>query len=421
MKGEGSQSRNMEGAVVLAVVPARGGSKSIPRKNLRPFAGHALVAYSIAAGLQAQSVSRVIVSTDDEEIAEVSRRYGAEVPFLRPAELAGDDTPDLPVFQHALEWLGREKGYHPEVVVQLRPTSPIRPTDCVDRAVEMLLAHPEADSVRGVVPSGQNPFKMWRIEEGGRMRPLLGAEYHEPYNMPRQKLPATYWQTGHIDAIRTKTILEKGSMSGEVILPLVLDPRYAADIDTARDWERAEWLLQRGELAAVRPGRPTRPLPERVGLVVFDFDGVMTDNRVWVDSDGKEAVAAHRGDGLGVARLRQAGMPMVVLSTESDPVVAARCRKLGLRLLQGVKDKAEALRSLLAEMQVEASSVVYLGNDVNDLPCFPMVGCAVVVADAHPDAIAEADMVLYWAGGQGAVRELCDLLREKSVERKNSV
>ena len=421
MMRDHKQSGDRQGMPILALVPARGGSKSIPRKNLRRFAGHPLVAYSIAAGLQAQSVSRVIVSTDDEEIAEVSRRYGAEVPFLRPVELAADDTPDLPVFLHALAWLKEREDYRPEIVVQLRPTSPVRPPDCVDQAVELLRNRPDAGSVRGVVLSGQNPYKMWRVVEDGSMHPLLGTEYHEPYNMPRQKLPSTYWQTGHIDAIRTTTILEKGSMSGEVVLPLMLDPQYTVDIDTLRDWERAEWILQRGELSAVRPGRPTRPLPERVGLVVFDFDGVMTDNRVWVDSDGKEAVATHRGDGLGVARLRQAGVPMVVLSTESDPVVAARCRKLGLRLLQGVKDKGGALRSLLAEMRVEAASVVYLGNDVNDLPCFPLVGCAVVVADAHPDVVAEADMVLHRAGGQGAVRELCDLLCEKSIERKNSV
>jgi N-acylneuraminate cytidylyltransferase len=291
----------------------------------------------------------------------------------------------------------------------------------VDRAVELIQTHPEADSVRAVVPSGQNPYKMWRIMPDGKMCPLLGEELNEPYNMPRQKLPRTYWQTGHIDAIRTMTILGKGSMSGEVILPLELDAQYTVDIDTVRDWERAEWLLQRGGLVAVRPKRPVRLLPEKVGLVVFDFDGVMTDNRVWVDSEGKEAVAAHRGDGLGVDLLRRAGVPMVVLSTESDPVVAARCRKLGIKLFQDVKDKAQALRSILAEMHVEPSSVVYLGNDVNDLPCFSMVGYAAVVADSHPDVIAEADLVLTREGGRGAVRELCDIVRARSTKRMDSV
>jgi len=403
---------------VLALIPARGGSKSIPGKNIRLFAGHPLLAYSVAAARQATRVTRVIVSTDDEQIAAVARDYGAETPFLRPGELARDETPDLPVFEHALAWLSAEEGFRPDVVVQLRPTSPVRPPDCVDQAVSTLLAHPKADSVRGVVPAGQNPYKMWRIAHDGQMHPLLEGEFDEAYNMPRQQLPATYWQTGHIDAIRTRTILEKRSMSGATILPLLLDPRYTVDIDNPRDWERAEWLVLHGSLEVVTPGHRRRALPEQVGLLVLDFDGVMTDNRVWVDGQGRESVAAHRGDGWGLARLREAGVEVVVLSTETDPVVAARCGKLGLPVLQGLADKGAALQDLLRDREMEPGRVVYLGNDVNDLPCFPLVGCAVVVADAHPAATAQADLVLGRAGGQGAVRELCDLLLEKGAKRE---
>jgi YrbI family 3-deoxy-D-manno-octulosonate 8-phosphate phosphatase len=394
---------------VLAIVPARGGSKSLPRKNLRRLGGHPLVAYSIAAGLQSGAVTRVIVSTDDEEIAEVSRSYGAEVPFIRPSALAMDDTRDLPVFRHALEFLDGQ-GYRPEIVVQLRPTSPFRPPDCIQNAVEVLMNREEADSVRGVVPSGQNPYKMWRIKDDGRMSPLLGDSKLEPYNMPRQKLPATYWQTGHLDAIRSRTIVEKGSMTGEVVLPLVLDPRYTIDIDTERDWQQAEWILGKFELPVVRPGRKPRPLPVQVELVVLDFDGVMTDNRVWVDSDGRESVAADRGDGFGVARLLARGIEVVVLSTETNPVVSARCRKLGVPVFQGAADKGSALEEILADHSVDPSRAIFLGNDLNDLPCFPIVGCAVVVADSHPAVLAQADLILSRKGGHGAVRELSDLL-----------
>ena len=403
---------------ILALIPARGGSKSIPGKNIRFFAGHPLLAYSVAAARQATRVTRVIVSTDDEQIAAVARDYGAETPFLRPGELARDETPDLPVFEHALAWLSAEEGFRPDVVVQLRPTSPVRPPDCVDQAVSTLLAHPKADSVRGVVPAGQNPYKMWRIAHDGQMHPLLEGEFDQAYNMPRQLLPATYWQTGHIDAIRTRTILEKRSMSGATILPLLLDPRYTVDIDNPRDWERAEWLVLHGGLEVVTPGHRRRAMPEQVGLLVLDFDGVMTDNRVWVDGRGRESVAAHRGDGWGLARLREAGVEVVVLSTETDPVVAARCGKLGLSVVQGLADKGAALQDLLRDREMEPGRVVYLGNDVNDLPCFPRVGCAVVVADAHPEAAAQADLVLSRAGGQGAVRELCDLLLERGTKRE---
>jgi N-acylneuraminate cytidylyltransferase len=394
---------------VLALIPARGGSKSIPRKNIRLFAGHPLLAYSIAAGLQAETVTRVLVSTDDEEIATIANRYGAETPFLRPQELAQDNTTDLPVFVHALDWLLEHEGYRPEIVIQLRPTSPIRPPDLVDKAVQLLMDHPEADSVRGVVSSGQNPYKMWRINEHGHLQPLLNVPgIPEPYNAPRQALPLTYWQTGHIDAMRVASLRQKNSLSGDIILPLVIDPAYMVDIDSERDWQRAEWLIANTRLEIVHPGSHRRPLPQQVDLIIFDFDGVMTDDRVWVDEQGHEMVAANRLDGMGISLLHQAGIPAIVLSTEVNPVVAARCAKMKLPVIQGLADKTLALHNVLAERNIDPAQVVYLGNDVNDVPCFPLVGCAVVVADAHPSAIKQADMVLSNKGGHGAVRELCD-------------
>jgi N-acylneuraminate cytidylyltransferase len=140
---------------ILVIIPARGGSKGIPRKNIRMFSGYPLIAWSIAAAKKSQSVTRVIVSTDDPEIAAVAREWGAETPFLRPTEFAQDKTTDLPVFEHALKWLKENEKYQPDIVIQLRPTSPIRPLHCVDDAVKILLDHPQADSVRGIVPSGQ--------------------------------------------------------------------------------------------------------------------------------------------------------------------------------------------------------------------------------------------------------------------------
>jgi len=406
---------------VLAVIPARGGSKGIPYKNIRLFAGHPLIAYSIAAGLQADFVTRVIVSTDDPEIAAVARSHGAETPFLRPAELAQDSTLDLPVFQHALAWLTANEAYAPDLVVQLRPTSPVRPVGLVDEAVGILLDHPEADSVRGVVPAGQNPYKMWRIDlQTGQMKNLLDVPaLPEPYNAPRQALPPVYWQTGHIDVIRPMTILEANSMSGKVLLPVMVDGRYTVDIDNLSDWARAEWLVYHGGLDMVHAGKRRRALPARPALVVFDFDGVMTDNRVWVDSEGHEFIAAYRSDSLGVRALQHQGVQAMVLSSETDRAVAARCQKIGIPVNQGIQDKAAFLQSYLEENTIDPAQVVYVGNDTNDLPCFSLVGCAVVVADAQPPVIREADLVLSKAGGYGAVREICELLLGR-LEQKHS-
>ena len=215
---------------ILALIPARGGSKGIPRKNIRSFAGYPLISWSIAAAKQSQFVTRVIVSTDDEEIAAVARECGAETPFLRPAEFAQDTSTDLPLFEHALQWLEENEGYRPEVVVLLRPTSPIRPKMMVDDAIRILLTHSDADCVRGVVPAGQNPFKMWRFDGADKpMKPLLRLDgVAEPYNAPRQILPPVYWQTGHIDAIRVATIKEKKSLTGDVIYPLMICLLYTS-------------------------------------------------------------------------------------------------------------------------------------------------------------------------------------------------
>lgn len=399
---------------VLVVIPARGGSKGIPRKNIKDFAGHPLIAYSIAAGLRAETVTRVIVSTDDEEIADIARQCGAETPFLRPAEFAQDSSLDLPLFQHALDWLAQHEDYYPEILVQLRPTSPIRPRRLVDEAVRLLLEHPEADSVRGVIPAGQNPHKMWRIDaETGRMRNLLDVEgIAEPYNAPRQALPPVYWQTGHIDAIRPRTI-QSGSMSGTVILPVTIDPAYTVDIDTPKDWGRSEWLVLHGGLELVDPGQ-RRPLPETVELVVLDFDGVLTDNRVWVREDGIEMVAANRSDSWGVGLLRKAGIKVVILSTEVNPVVSARAHKMGVPVHQGVSDKAAVLVELMTEFGVQPAHTIYVGNDTNDTPCFPLVACALAPSDALSAARRRADIILNQPGGHGAVRELCDLLLERN-------
>ena len=234
---------------VLALIPARGGSKSIPRKNIHPFAGHPLIAYSIAAGLAAETITRVIVSTDDDEIAEVALEFGAEVPFKRPVEYAQDDTQDLPVFRHALEWLRDQEGYEPEIVVQLLPTSPLRRVAHINEAVLALVAHPDADAVRTVCAPFQNPYKMWTIAPDGFMVPLMQMDgVPEPYNMPRQALPDVYWQTGYVYACRADTITEKKSMTGERILPLIISADDWVDIDTPAEWRRAERLLINEEI-----------------------------------------------------------------------------------------------------------------------------------------------------------------------------
>ncbi len=398
---------------ILALIPARGGSKGIPRKNIRLFAGYPLIAWSIAAAKRSSLVTRVIVSTDDEEIAAVAREWGAETPFLRPSELAQDHTTDLPVFEHVLKWLEDMEGYRPEVVVQLRPTSPIRPKTMVDDAIRILLNHEDADCARGVVPAGQNPFKMWLFNgEGKPLNPLLEVKgIPEPYNAPRQILPPAYWQTGHIDAIRVSTIVDKKSLTGDVIYPLLIDPKYTVDIDTLPDWAKYEALVY-GGLEMVSPAASRRTIPKTIKMIICDFDGVVTDNLVITDQDGKESVVASRSDSMHIKRLRELGVEVMILSSEPNPVVMARAKKMGVEAMHGIgmQDKGRVMREVLERKNVKAENVVYVGNDLNDLPCFEVAGWSVAVADAYPEVIRAADHVLTKTGGHGAIRELCEIV-----------
>jgi len=266
IRGVTGRSPKLAAMDVLAIVQARGGSKGVPRKNLAAIAGHPLVAYSVAAALDAASVTRVICSTDDDEIAAAATRYGAECPFRRPADLADDAATDFPLFAHALGWLKANEDYRPGVVVQLRPTSPFRPRGLIDQAVARLLADDRADCVRGVVRAHATPYKMWRrYADEGPLRPLLpappgpdGQPIAEPYNAPRQRLPPVWFQTGHVDAIRATTITDKGSLTGDRVLGIEVQRRYCVDIDAREDLDLAELALRRRDLDIAVPA-PREP------------------------------------------------------------------------------------------------------------------------------------------------------------------
>ncbi len=229
---------------ILALIPARGGSKGIPYKNIINLCGKPLIAYSIEQALASKWVNRIIVSTDNETISSIAKKYGAEVPFIRPAEFAQDLSPDFEVFRHALEWLQTNEGYVPDIVLNHRPVCPIRRVETMDKAIELFINTPEADSLRSVCIPGQTPYKMWKIKDG-YMKPLLELPgVTEPYNQPRQELPKVYWQLGYVDMVRAEVITKKGKMSGDKILPFIIEEEWV-DIDYEEDIMEAEKLLMK--------------------------------------------------------------------------------------------------------------------------------------------------------------------------------
>ena len=230
---------------ILALIPARGGSKGIKRKNLVPVRGKPLIAHSIEHARASGRITRVLVSTEDPEIRDVALACGAEVPFLRPRELAEDHVLDLPVFEHVLRTLDERETYRPEIVVHLRPTAPYRKAGWIDAAVDELIGAPDADSVRSVSLVVQHPYRMFELAPDGYLTPFLTDVRPRPYELRRQDLPPVYYYNCVIDVTRPRTILEKHSMTGDRMRSFVMSADEVVDVDTPRDLDVAEVVLGR--------------------------------------------------------------------------------------------------------------------------------------------------------------------------------
>jgi len=380
--------------LAVVVIPARGGSRGIPRKNLERVAGRSLVARAVRSAL-GSGVGLVVVSTDDEEIAVEAARHGARV-VRRPAGLATDTAGSEGVVLHVLEQLDAHAEEVPPVTVLLQATSPF--IDPLDLAVAVRRV---ADGSADVVLSATEDHAFrWTHDADGVASPLG----HDAARRPRrQDLPPQLRETGAFYAMRTAGLREhRHRFFGRVALHEV-QGLTSMEIDTPAD-------LAHARAVAAHLLDPASAPHVDVDAIVTDFDGVHTDDHATVTADGTEHVRVHRGDGLGVARVRDAGLPFLVLSTETDGVVAARAGKLGVDVVHGSRDKAGDLLAWLVAHDLDPARVAYVGNDVNDLPAMSLVGWPVAVADAHPEVRAAARHVLARAGGDGAVRELCDLV-----------
>ncbi|MEU8248412.1 N-acetylneuraminate synthase family protein [Nonomuraea sp. NPDC048916] len=367
---------------VLAVVPARGGSAGVPLKNLAPVGGVPLVTRAVRACLRAELVDRVLVSTDHAGIAEAARQAGALV-VDRPEELSGATASSESAVLHALDTLERD----PEVVVLVQCTSAFIDAAALSAAVRRVLDG-EADSVVSGLPTHEF---LWTAAGAG--------VNHDPAVRPRrQDLDPQFRETGAFYVMRASGLREHGHRFFGTVAVQPVPPGHAVEIDEPADLELARALAPFVDA----------PEPIDVDAVITDFDGVHTDDRAYVDSEGREMVQVSRSDGMGVSLLRKAGVKVLVMSTEHNPVVAARARKLGVPVLQGLAEKRTVLRDWLTIEGLDPARVAYVGNDVNDLGPMGEVGWPVAVPGAHPRVRAAARVVLTRPGGDGAVRELCD-------------
>lgn len=389
---------------VLAVVPARGGSKGVPGKNLAPVGGIPLVARAVRACRAAALVTDVVVSTDDPAVAAAARAAGAEV-VERPAALAGDTATSEAAVLHALDAYEAESGQAVDTVLLVQCTSPFVTAGDIDGVAAPVLRR-EADCAVTVAPF--HGF-LWR--EAPAPAGARGVNHDASHRPRRQDRPQDLLETGAAYAMRADGFRAARHRFFGRVEPVRTDPARVLEVDDPADLARARALapLLDADAPARQPatgGSDGFPGRADIDAVVLDFDGTQTDDRVLVDADGREFVAVHRGDGLGVAALRRAGLAVLILSTEANGVVAARARKLRVPVVHGTDHKDAALKAWCAEEGIAPERVLYAGNDVNDLPCLRLVGWPVAVADAHPAVRAAARAVTRTPGGAGAVREL---------------
>ncbi|GAA2364640.1 acylneuraminate cytidylyltransferase [Streptomyces cuspidosporus] len=405
---------------VVAVIPARGGSKGVPAKNLAAVGGVPLVARAVRECLASRRVTDVVVSTDDPGIAAVARGAGAEV-VQRPPAIAGDTATSEAAVLHALDAYEATHGITAEVVLLVQCTSPFIAREDVDGVAGAVLDD-GADTALTVAPF--HGF-VWRDAEDGIDEGAAdgagaageaadggyGVNHDKSYRPRRQDRPQDLLETGAAYAMRVDGFrAERHRFFGRTAL-IRTDAARVLEIDDPHDLARARALAPL--LDAPRPGAlPTR---DDIDAVVLDFDGTQTDDRVLIDSEGRELVAVHRGDGLGIAALRRAELALLILSTEQNPVVAARARKLRVPVLHGIDRKDLALKQWCEEQGIAPERVLYVGNDVNDLPCFGLVGWPVAVAGAHDVVRGAARAVTSTPGGDGAIREIASWILGKEL------
>ena len=403
-------------ALATAIIPARGGSQGLPGKNVARVGGVPLIVRAVHAALAATRIARVVVTTDDEAITAAARSAGAEV-IARPAELAGSSASSESALMHALEELsdaarpGSDR--HNEqsaITVFIQATSPfIDPAD-LDAAIERVESG-EHDVMLAAAPS--HVF-LWRDDAQGQS--AVGVNHDASHRQRRQDRQPEYLETGAFYVFRTDGFRAAGHrFFGRVGIQPV-HPDHAIEIDGIADLDRARALAPYIDrrIAESRWGSAVGSSRPRIDVdaLITDFDGVHTDDTVMVDQLGRESVRVSRSDGHGIARLRAAGVPVLILSAEENPVVGRRAEKLGVECAQGVAEKGAVVREWAEARGIRLDRIAYLGNDRGDLPALDLVGWPVAVPDAAPEALRSARHILEHAGGHGAVRELADLILE---------
>ncbi len=390
--------------ITVAVIPARGGSERMAHKNLIKINGKPLLAYTLEHCLQSKELHGVYVSSDDDEILSLAEQYKVNL-IKRPNDIAGKYASSESAILHAIDVI--EKDIAVDAVMMVQCTSPIRKSNDIDRAIRKFYSQ-GADSLLSVVKSHRFIWK----ERENNFSPIN----YDYKNRPRsQDMAPQYIENGSFYISKTSLLKEKQNRLGGKISIYEMTSDSSAEIDTYDDLLVVKKLLEQNHQEAML--EKINKIPT---LIIYDFDGVMTNNKAILDQTGKESVQINRSDGLGVNLIRELGIEQMILSTEENTVVARRAEKLKIPVEQGCNDKGALISKLLDRKKIKHSDVAYVGNDVNDLEAMEKVGLSICPSDSAQDIINIADIILSVKGGDGCIRELSDILKMRIVKNKQS-
>jgi YrbI family 3-deoxy-D-manno-octulosonate 8-phosphate phosphatase len=367
---------------IVGIIPARGGSKGIPRKNIRQMAGFPLLYWTIQAAAQSQKLSDFFVSTEDPEIADIAKGYGAKI-IDRPMTLAQDDSTTLEVLQHTI------KKVECDAVMVLQPTSPLRNYSTIDECI------------------GEYQAGGWDTLATGYIPKII--EYGTHQNLRRQDIQGFFYDDGNVYIV-DRSVLVQGRWFGDRIFRKELTKELNFEIDDDIDCFICECLLKKRLREGTQPWDLHAKL-RGVQMLVMDTDGVLTDAGMYYSETGDEIKRFNTRDGKGIEILRNLGVKTAIITGEKTALVERRAMKLGIdHLIQGVQEKGPSLRSLAISEEVDIAAVAYIGDDLNDLEPMKLSGIPVAVRDANPKVRDAALFCTELEGGRGAVRELCDMI-----------
>jgi len=382
---------------IICIIPARRGSKAIPGKNIIDVSGKPLIAWTIEQAINIEMIDDVYVSTNDKEIADISKQYGAKI-IWRPENISDDTASSEQAIIHALDTLKAQNGSDPELVVFLQATSPLRKKDDIKNAIQQII-NEQADSL--ISGSRFTDFLFW--EKKHEIWESVNFDYKN--RGIRQERNPQFVENGSIYLFKTEIIRKYNNRIGGKLSLYEMEFRQTWEIDILEDIELIEFYLNK------KINRVERRI-NNIDLFVYDFDGVMTDNKALVDLFGNESVFINRSDGLAIAEIKKTGILQIILSTEKNVVVQKRAGKLNIPCFRGINNKKEALLKYINEHNIDIEKVAYIGNDINDLEIMKLVELPIAPADACSEIKEISKIITKTKGGCGVIREIYNMIEK---------